>query len=369
MPPNPLAPDAAQLRSFSVVSANNPAEFEGRLRASKRFPDASRSYKYRLLDSALSCTRFDSPILSLAIRSAGAILACHGGSRLATEVLHEGEDSQFVGFTTVLHGEMTLVEGGVSTTVTPARGLAFRPRHQTRILTSDESARTNVFIRVAELEAALEHMLDARLDRPLDFRSDIDWSRGLAASLKWQLAFLMREFERPDGVAGNAVALASMTDFIVTLALRAVAHNYTDQLEMGSAAAVPAYVRRAEDFMRANGAEPIRITDVAAAAGCSVRTLGEVFRRFRGRTPLAALHAIRLEQVHAELSLGITGDDSAAAGALACRYGFTNPSRFVLAFRRRFGETPADVVRRASRLSGPSVVGGDGARRGVSPAP
>jgi AraC-like DNA-binding protein len=75
--------------------------------------------------------------------------------------------------------------------------------------------------------------------------------------------------------------------------------------------------------------------------------LGAVFQRFRGRTPLAALHAIRLQQVHAELS---RGSIDAPIGAVARRYGFTNASRFAVAFRRRFGKTPLDVVRRASRL-------------------
>ena len=64
-------------------------------------------------------------------------------------------------------------------------------------------------------------------------------------------------------------------------------------------------------------------------------------------TPLAALHACRLEQVHAELSRSAA---DAPIGAIARRYGFTNASRFTVAFRRRFGEAPLDVVRRASRL-------------------
>jgi AraC-like DNA-binding protein len=335
-----------RLSAFNLVRANDPAEFETRLRASERFPDASRSYKYRFLEGGSSAPRFDRPILSLAIRSAGGILACHGASRLATEVQHEGEESHFVGFTTVLNGQMTLVERGIATTVSAARGLAFRPRHKTRILTSDQSRRTNVFIGVTELETALEHMLDARLPRPLEFLTDVDWSHGLGASLKWQLAFLMREFERPNGVASNPVALTSMTDFLVTLALRAAPHNYTDQLTVGPAAAVPAYIRRAEQFMHAHCAEPIRLTDVAAAAGCSVRTLGDSFPRFRSRTPLAALQAIRLERVHAELSRGGHG---ATIGMVARGYGFTNASRFAAAFQRRFGETPSDVLRRASR--------------------
>ncbi|UPY37869.1 helix-turn-helix domain-containing protein [Sediminicoccus sp. KRV36] len=347
MPPPSIPGDAARLAAFNVVSARNPVEFERRMREGTPFPANSRSYKYRLLDPVLNRTRFDRPILSLAIRSTPSIVACHGGSRLPTEVLHEGEDSAFIGFTTVLAGEMAVIEGNLSKRGNADTGLVFRLRHQTRMLTDEESTRTHLSFKVTELESALEHMLDARLGAPLEFETEIDWSHGLAASLKWQLAFLMQEFERPDGVVGNAVALASMTDFLLTLALRAAPNNYSGQLALGPAVALPAYIRRAEEFMRAHCATPLRIAEVAAAAGCSVRTLNAVFQRFRGQVPLAALQAIRLQKVHAELSHGGEGE---SIGVVARRYGFTNSSRFHQAFQRRFGETALDVIRRRSRL-------------------
>jgi transcriptional regulator GlxA family with amidase domain len=82
---------------------------------------------------------------------------------------------------------------------------------------------------------------------------------------------------------------------MVSLVLRGIPHNYLERLGSGRFGAVPAYVRRADDFMRANAAVPIRMEQVAAAAGCSVRTLNAVFRQFRDTTPLAALHTIRVE--------------------------------------------------------------------------
>ncbi|WP_372623941.1 AraC family transcriptional regulator [Falsiroseomonas sp.] len=332
---------------FNVVHASDPAELDSRSRVSDRLPGSSRNYRYHLRDRALWRMRFDSPIFSVAIRSAGPILASHGESRFATEVSMEGDESDVFGFTTPLRGDMTLIQRGNPTTATSSRGLAYRLGRDTRLVTSDDSVRTNVFLKVTAVQEALEHMLDKRLHKPLEFRPSLDWSCGLAASLKFQLDFVIREFERPDGIAGNAVALASMTDLLMALILRGAPHNYADQLELGPSPAVPAYVQRAEEFMRVHCASPIRLSDVAAAAGCSVRTLGSVFQRFRGRTPLAALHAFRLEQVHAELSSGASG---APIGVVARRYGFTNASRFVAAFRRRFAESPLDVVRRASRL-------------------
>ncbi len=344
---SPLPTEAARPETFNVVTARGAEEFEHKMRAGPPFPAKSRTYRYRLLDPALAQTRFNTPILSLAIRSAGAIIACHGYSRLPTEVLHEGEDSTYIGFTTVLSGEMDVVDGKATTRGSAAQGLVIRLRHQTRMLTNEDSARTHVSINLKEMETALEHMLDARLRQPLEFRTQMEWSQGLAASLKWQLAFLIQEFERPDGVAGNAVALASLTDFLITLALRGAPNNYSDQLLAGTATVMPGYVHRAEEFMRTHCATPLRVADIAAAAGCSIRTLNAVFQRFRGQVPLAALQAIRLEQVNAELS---RASDDVTIGLVARRYGFTNASRFNLAFGRRFGETPRDVLRRRFRV-------------------
>ena len=87
---------------------------------------------------------------------------------------------------------------------------------------------------------------------------------------------------------------------------------------------------------------PIRIAEVAVAAGCSVRNLNDVFRRFRGTTPLATLHAIRLDAVRAQLLAGGAG---ASAAAVARRHGFTNLARFATAYCRRFGEAPSKTAR------------------------
>jgi AraC-like DNA-binding protein len=361
MPSDTSRLDARRLAGFSLVTSCDPAELDSRSRVSDRLPEPSRVYRYQLSDRALWRTRFDTPIFSLATRSAGAVLVSHGDSRFATEVAIQGDEGDFYCFTTMLQGELTVAERDQVATIRHGdaasgqadRGLVCRPGHGTRILTSDQSMRTNVFIKVAEFEKALEHMLDARLREPLRFAPEIDWTRGLAASLRAQLGFVVDEFAKPDGLAGNAVALASMTDFLVTLALRAAPHNYADRLDAGPAVVVPRHVRRAEAFMREHCAEPLRIAEVAAAAGCSVRTLGDVFRRFRGTTPLEALHMARLDQVHAELRRGATLDDGASIAMVARRYGFTNASRFAAAFRRRFGEAPADVVRRAGRRLAP----------------
>lgn len=345
MTPPYQALDPDWMRMFGIYRTNSSAKLDSRLRFASELTGTASPYQYHLLDRSLLGKKFDDPIFTLALRSAGSIITSYVDSRFATETAIQGQSEVFC-LSTILHGNMNLIRGRESTTGTADLGIIHRFDSNMRMLTSDECVRNNVFVQVAQVEEWLEHELDNRLRTPLEFQPSLDWSCGLTASLKFLLDFVRREFERPDGITSNAVALASLTDLLIPLILRAAPHNYSDQLDLPAGSAVPVYVRRAEDFMRAQCTTPIRLSDIAAAAGCSVRTLGAVFQRFRDRTPLAALHACRLEQVHAELSRSAA---YTPIGAVARRYGFTNASRFTAAFVRRFGEKPVDVIRRTSR--------------------
>lgn len=302
-------------------------------------------WSYRLQDRDLKRVRFDSPITWITQRRLGSMTISSGGDCFAAQVDIGGDGIDSYCFSAMLDGHASLFQNGTETICGGAEGIVFRASPGTRLLLGAINARENLWIEASTLEQALESMLGTRLREPLAFKPGFDWTRGLAASLRGQIDFLIREVKRQGGVGDNPVALASLTDLVVSLALRGIPHNYLERVEGGRLCAVPAYVRRAEDFMRANAAVPIRMEQVAAAAGCSVRTLGAVFRRFRHTTPLAALHAIRLEEVHAELK-HIATDGSAAE--VARRFGFTNPGRFTTAYRRRFGETPTETAKHRS---------------------
>jgi len=107
-------------------------------------------------------------------------------------------------------------------------------------------------------------------------------------------------------------------------------------------------VRQAEEFMRAHFAEPLNVTDIAAAAGLGRRSLELAFRQASDGTPRARLTAIRLEQARRRL-LTRGGDDGVTAIALEC--GFAHLGRFSQLYRRLYGELPSKTLRRG-RLVG-----------------
>src|SRR5688500_15587707 len=99
---------------------------------------------------------------------------------------------------------------------------------------------------------------------------------------------------------------------------------------------LPRGVRRALDAMRGNVGRNWRLTELAAIAGVSGRTLQRQFLTFIGKTPRAVLREIGFECARRELLQGA----DAKIMDVALRCGFPHCGRFSIEYRRRYGETP-----------------------------
>jgi AraC-like DNA-binding protein len=116
----------------------------------------------------------------------------------------------------------------------------------------------------------------------------------------------------------------------------------------GSASAPPRaasarLVRRAKEFLQTDLARPIRLADVARAAGASPAYLTDLFRRTEGVSLHRYLVQLRLSS--ALVALPNAGDLT----ALALDVGFSSHSHFTAAFRRAYGTTPSAFRRGAYR--------------------
>jgi AraC-like DNA-binding protein len=107
----------------------------------------------------------------------------------------------------------------------------------------------------------------------------------------------------------------------------------------------PSCVRKAEAYMEANVAQPLRLADIAAAAGVPVRTLLDGFQRFRGHSPMQRLREMRLDQANRQLR---RGDEDTSVAGVALDGGFAHFGRFSEAYRRRFGQSPSATLKRGS---------------------
>jgi transcriptional regulator GlxA family with amidase domain len=141
---------------------------------------------------------------------------------------------------------------------------------------------------------------------------------------------------------GSEPGIRSFTDLFLYTLLRAVPHTYSNRLAQEGGAA-PGIVRRAEAYIRDNVEKPMALHEVAAAAGCSVRTLQLGFKRFRETTPLLAIRHARLEAARDAIQSDKAGS---SVTDIALRFGFSNGGRFARFYRDAFGEFPLVAMRR-----------------------
>ncbi|WP_420367018.1 helix-turn-helix domain-containing protein [Curtobacterium sp. L1-20] len=103
-------------------------------------------------------------------------------------------------------------------------------------------------------------------------------------------------------------------------------------------------LRAAVDHIHAHAAEALTVSEIAGAAGFSVRGLQEAFQRTLGRSPMMYLREVRLRRAREDLLRADYSTTSVAT--LASRWGFTHFGRFSSEYLRRFGEYPRQTLRR-----------------------
>jgi AraC-like DNA-binding protein len=207
---------------------------------------------------------------------------------------------------------------------------------------SDGSCRLGLWVPPALLRQRLEALLDGQSVACVRFSSEFDQRRGAGATIRRLVSSLFAELAEADSLLTNQTAMRSFEEHLMLCLLLGLPHGHSELILRQRSAAAPANVKRAEEFMHANAREPLTIEAIASAAGCSVRALQLAFRRFRGKTPLAALQRIRLDAARTEM-LSIEPGQSLAR--IAAEHGFSNPSRFAQLFRRAYGAYPSELLR------------------------
>jgi AraC family transcriptional regulator len=100
-------------------------------------------------------------------------------------------------------------------------------------------------------------------------------------------------------------------------------------------ALAPSRLKRVEEFMRANLAQPVSLRDIAAAAGMSLYHFARGFRQATGRPPHRYLLELRLCEARTLLH-----DPRLPIGEIARTVGYAH-SHFTAVFARHMGMTPS----------------------------
>ena len=106
----------------------------------------------------------------------------------------------------------------------------------------------------------------------------------------------------------------------------------------------------AQEFIEEHHRETVCIEDLCHVTGVGVRTLQRCYREYFDVSISSYLKTVRLDAARRELTAAYPLEHSVTT--IALRNGFTHLGRFSGEFRRRFGESPKDVLAiRAGRKS------------------
>jgi AraC-like DNA-binding protein len=282
---------------------------------------------------------------TVSVGKIGQICFVRMADRHATDMVigSPGLDHYCLSFVQEGNGAFRSSESASAEEITTGEGVIFRGSPGTVLQTGGEAVKMNVWIPARALQCQAAVMLDGRNGDGADFDARIDPASGAGASLRRLTDWLYAELNEPDSLLSNDITAAPAQELFLQTLVMAAAHNGSAlQRCQNGAAAAPAMVRRAEEFMRSKAEEAITIEAIAHAGGCSVRALQLAFRRFRGISPTEALRRIRLELAYQAI---MRADGSASIGEVASRYGFSNPGRFANQYLRAFGEYPSATLR------------------------
>jgi AraC-like DNA-binding protein len=179
---------------------------------------------------------------------------------------------------------------------------------------------------------------------PLTFDPELDLREGAMAFWSRTLRAGAEEIDREGRALRPGPESRAFEEMLVAGLVCGQPNSYQDAFAREAGSVAPRAVRRVEEFVAGQvHADCISLQMLAAVAGVSGRTLDKSFRQFRNTTPMTYVRELRMERVRADL---LEAAPDATVTEILTRWGVTQFGRFAGAYRRRYGETPRDTLRR-----------------------
>lgn len=223
--------------------------------------------------------------------------------------------------------------------------LVVSPGTRYHLRLEQDSPQMIIRIEQVAMERQLSRMLGRSLDLPIVFERVGDLTTDAASRWTSALNILSAEVMAPGSLIQQGTGAGPIEELIISTLLYVQRSNYSHQLAGLPTRSGRAAVRRSIEYIERHLAEPISLADLAAYAGMSTRSIQAGFRDDLDTTPVAFIRDRRLDQARRMLMAAVPGDGVSVTDA-AQRWGFGHLGNFSVLYRRRFGESPSQTLRR-----------------------
>lgn len=225
------------------------------------------------------------------------------------------------------------------------RALVTNPGDPLRIRFDHDSPQLIVRLEQDALERYLTRQIGRTLDRQLVFEPGIDLTTD--AAMRWHGAVQLAHTEvfYSGSLVHQGLGIGPLEDFLMSSLLMLQPSSHRDLLTRAMAQPGRRAVRRALDYIEGHLSEPVTMSDIAEHVGSSVRSIQQGFRDELGVTPMAYLRDRRLERAREELVDADPAEGVTVTG-VAEHWGFNHLGSFAVLYRKRWGESPSETLRR-----------------------
>jgi AraC-like DNA-binding protein len=208
---------------------------------------------------------------------------------------------------------------------------------------SADCAQIMVKIARSALEQHLANLIGRSLPHELVFDPAMDLQSCEAQSLMNFCSFMFDQYAGSPGSLTSRMVTKDLEHAFMSALLLCQPNNYSEQIRARSSPVAPRHIRKAIQFIEANLHEQISFSAMLEAAGVSARAFYAGFNRFVGMPPQTYIKNLRLDRAQEELA---ACDGRSTVAEIAMRWHFNHLGRFSSEYRKKFGESPRDTLRR-----------------------
>lgn len=225
------------------------------------------------------------------------------------------------------------------------QALVVDPGTNLHLQLDDDTPQLIVRIEREALERQLSRMLGRSVDRPVVFDPLLDLTRPEAVRWHGAIQVLSTEVMTDKSLIQQGLGGGPIEELIISSLLLIQPSSAREDLVRASGRPGRRSVRLSIDYIERHLAQPISLEDISRSIRLSARSIQQGFRDDLGTTPMAYVRDRRLERVRAELAECVPSDGVTVTD-IAERWGFSHLGNFAVNYRKRFGESPSQTLRR-----------------------
>lgn len=245
-----------------------------------------------------------------------------------------------------LNGGATVRHPAAQFDASTTRSLVTSPGDPVRMSFAHDSPQMLVRIEEDAMNAHLTRLLGRNLVGPLKFEPEFDLTTDAATRWHAAVQLIHTEVYHAGSLVHRGCAIGPVEELLMSSLLYLQPSTYhADITRPTPATPRRAVIQQAVDYIEGHLAEKITMESLAEALHMSVRSIQQGFRAELGMSPTTFIRERRLERVREELTDAIPSD-GVTVTAVAERWGFHHLGSFAVEYRKRWGETPSETLRR-----------------------